>query len=276
MSSKPPSRISFRHIQNIYQPSVSATGAPSVMCQRWMMNLRSDLRAMIRRWRPKLRGQGPTLAGCLKLDHMNKWIRTRIMMMMIIVVMIIITIILLLLLLLLLLFLLLLLIIMMMMMMSSISCLVYRIPHYDHQPSWDKPWGAMPPQNKSCAPCNMVTNHIPVLSYIHNPPVNLAFFHDFSWVLPSSPKKTPGLPPKKSCSQAGYSAPDPRYLLQVQEGPVEIAGELIAVVQDDLAPHDVNGLSADQVLETGTGPMSRKSGEIKGAFSLLLLLLLPL
>ena len=90
MSSKPPSRISFRHIQNIYQPSVSATGASSVMCQRWMMNLRSDLRAMIRRWRPKLRGQGPKLAGCLKLDHMNKWIRIRIMMMIIIITIIII------------------------------------------------------------------------------------------------------------------------------------------------------------------------------------------
>ena len=53
------------------------------------MNLRSDLRAMIRRWRPKLRGQGPKLAGCLKLDHMNKWIRIRIMMMIIIITIII-------------------------------------------------------------------------------------------------------------------------------------------------------------------------------------------
>jgi hypothetical protein len=50
------------------------------------MNLRSDLRTMIRRWRPKLRGQGPKLAGCLKLDHVNKWIRIRIMMMMIIII----------------------------------------------------------------------------------------------------------------------------------------------------------------------------------------------
>ena len=73
------------------------------------MNLRSDLRAMIRRWRPKLRGQGPKLAGCLKLDHMNKWIRIRIMMMIIIITIIIVIIII---------------IILYIYIMSSISCLV--------------------------------------------------------------------------------------------------------------------------------------------------------
>ena len=77
------------------------------------MNLRSDLRAMIRRWRPKLRGQGPKLAGCLKLDHMNKWIRIRIMMMIIIITIIIITIIIVIII-----------IILYIYIMSSISCLV--------------------------------------------------------------------------------------------------------------------------------------------------------
>ena len=93
------------------------------------MNRRSDLRAMIRRWRPKLRGQGPKLAGCLKLDHMNKWIRIRIMMMIIIITIIIITIIIVIIIIIIILY------IYIYHVQYILPSKVYRIPHYDHQPS---------------------------------------------------------------------------------------------------------------------------------------------
>jgi hypothetical protein len=74
----------------------------------------------------------------------------------------------------------------------------YILPSIPYTPLWSSTilrqalWSHAPTQNKSCAPCNIVTNHIPILSYIH-----LAFVSRFFMSSTIFPQKNTRSTPKK-------------------------------------------------------------------------------